>query len=29
MNTFWVIYYGLICIVGLYVATKQLKSKKD
>ena len=25
MNTFWIIYYGIICIVGLMVAFKQLK----
>jgi len=28
MNTFWIIYYGIICIVGLIVVLKQLKGGK-
>jgi len=29
MSNFWIIYYGIICIVGLIVAFKQLKGGQD
>jgi len=29
MSNFWIIYYGIICIVGLIVAFKQLKGSQD
>ena len=29
MTKFWIIYYGIICIVGLMVAFKQLKGDQD